>query len=76
MSAGIKKCNRPRAPIIGAEGGLANILAIAQCVLRRKGYRRKAYEMAWRVKKAKSYEHALAIVQEYVAPVPAASDGR
>ena len=69
MSHRIKKANRPRAPIVGVDGGMDAIVAIAQCVLRRKRLNCQARDLAHRVHKAKSYEHALAIVQEYVTPV-------
>jgi hypothetical protein len=64
-----RKFKRPNAPLIGANGNVFNLIAIAGITLKEHGYPDKASEMSKRVQESKSYEEALAIIQEYVEPV-------
>lgn len=66
---GIKDNMKPKAEIIGADGNIFNIMAIASRSLKKEGYGKQAQEMFERVTNSKSYDEALAIVVEYVEPV-------
>lgn len=60
--------NRPKCPIIGANGNIFNILGIASGTLRRNEMAAEASEMYSRVTSSGSYEEALGIIMEYVEP--------
>ena len=63
------KIKKPKAPIIGADGNVFNLIAICSRELKRAGYSKQATEMTNRVIKAKSYDDALAIMFDYIEPV-------
>lgn len=65
------KIKKPKAPIIGADGNVFNLIAICSRELKKAGYSKQATEMTNRVMKAKSYDDALAIMFEYIEPVDA-----
>lgn len=65
----IKKEEKPKAPIIGADGNVYNLMGICSKVLRRAGYGKQAKEMVSRIKTSKNYDEALAIMLDYVIPV-------
>lgn len=60
---------KPKAPIIGADGNIFNVLGIATRALKRAGQYDEASEMSSRVTSSDSYPEALGIIQEYVEPV-------
>jgi hypothetical protein len=60
--------NRPKCPIIGANGNIFNILGIASGTLRRNEMAAEASEMYSRVTSSGNYEEALGIIMEYVEP--------
>jgi len=57
-----------KAPIIGADGNIFNLIGICQRELKKAGYLSESKEMAQRVMNSSSYEEALNILQEYVIP--------
>jgi len=58
---------KPKAKLIGADGNVFNLIAIAGRALKQNGQREKADEMYQRITKtAKSYDEALIIIMEYV----------
>ena len=61
-----KPNEKPECPLIGKDGNIFNLIAIAQQTLRRAGLREQAAEMQTRVSSAKSYDEALAIISDYV----------
>jgi hypothetical protein len=63
------KIKKPKAPIIGADGNVFNLIAICSRELKKAGYSKQATEMTNRVIKAKSYDDALAIMFDYIEPV-------
>lgn len=60
--------NKPKAPIIGADGNIFNLLGIASRTLKEHNLAEEAQEMAKRVFNSKDYNHALSIISEYVEP--------
>jgi hypothetical protein len=60
---------KPPAAIIGANGNIYNLLAIARKALKSVGQREEADVMMTRVTQSGSYDKALQIIMEYVEPV-------
>ena len=61
---------RPKSPIIGADGNIFNLMSIASHTLKQHGLDDEAKEMNIRIStEAKDYDHALNIISEYVEPV-------
>lgn len=60
---------KPKAPIIGADGNIFNLIGICQRALKKEGLILEAKELADRVTSSHSYEEALAILCEYIEPV-------
>ena len=59
--------SKPKAPLIGADGNIFNLMAIASKVLRRNNLTEEAKEMTNRITQgAQSYDEALMIIDEYV----------
>lgn len=59
-----------KAPIIGANGNVFNLIAICQRELKLNGYKEEAKELFERISNtATSYDMALQIMMEYVEPV-------
>lgn len=58
---------KPIAPLIGANGNIFNLLAIARQCLVSSNRKSEVEEMQTRVFASKSYDEALAIIGEYVA---------
>lgn len=63
--------NKPKAPIINADGNIFNLMSIASKALKHEGLHEEAKEMTERIFESSSYTEALAIIQEYVEPVDA-----
>ena len=63
--------NKPKAPIINADGNIFNLIGIASKALRREGLHEEAKVMTERIFESSSYTEALSIIQEYVEPVDA-----
>lgn len=60
---------KPEAKIIGANGNIFNLLAIASNALKKEGLGDQAKEMFDKAIKTDSYEKAICIIIEYVDPV-------
>lgn len=60
---------KPKAPIIGADGNIFNIVGIASRSLRKEGLYEEANEMATRAFSTQNYDQALSVVLEYIDPV-------
>lgn len=58
--------NKPKCPLIGANGNIFNLLGIASRALRENGLKEQAQEMQSRVTASGSYSEALNILGEYV----------
>ena len=58
-----------KAPIVGADGNIFNLIGISSRALKREGFYKEADELATRVMESKSYDEALNIIMEYVDPV-------
>ena len=58
-----------KSPIIGADGNIFNLVAIASKTLKTNGLVNEAQEMSKRVFNSSSYEEALQIITEYIEPV-------
>ena len=57
---------KPKCPLIGADGNIFNLLGMASRTLRENGMREQAKEMQSRVTASESYSEALNILGEYV----------
>jgi len=57
---------KPKCPLIGANGNIYNLLGMASRTLRENGMREQAKEMQSRVTASGSYSEALNILGEYV----------
>lgn len=64
-----KEFIKPESPLIGADGNIFNLIAIASRSLNENNYSVEAKEMTKRVIQSSSYEEALGIINEYVEPV-------
>ena len=58
-----------KAPIVGADGNIFNLIGISCRALNREGFYKEADELSTRVMESKSYDEALNIIMEYVDPV-------
>ena len=58
--------NKPKCKLIGQNGNIFNLVAIASRCLKKNGMEGRAAEMAHKVFNSKSYEEALAIINDYV----------
>ena len=58
-----------KAPIVGADGNIFNLIGISCMALKREGFYKEADELSTRVMESKSYDEALNIIMEYVDPV-------
>ncbi len=65
----MNKSHKPKSPIIGADGNIFNLVAIASKTLKTNGLVNEAQEMSKRVFTSSSYEEALQIITEYIEPV-------
>lgn len=57
---------KPKCPLIGADGNIFNLLGMASRTLRENGLKEQAKEMQSRVTASGSYSEALNILGEYV----------
>lgn len=57
---------KPVCKLVGEDGNIFNLLAIARRTLRKAGQSDKAEEVGKRVTSSKSYFEALAVISEYV----------
>lgn len=65
----LKNINKkPKAPIVGANGNVFNLIGICSQALKRAGYHDKAEEMTNRVTNSHNYDEALSIMFEYIEP--------
>ncbi len=58
--------DKPKCPLIGADGNIFNLLGMASRTLRENGMREQAQEMQSRVTASGSYSEALNVIGEYV----------
>lgn len=65
----IENKDKPKAPIIGADGNVYNLIGISSRALKKAGYQEQSKKMIERVMKAKNYDEALSIMLEYIEPV-------
>mgnify|MGYP001861252858 FL=1 len=61
--------NKPKAPIINADGNIFNLIGISSRALKRAGYQEQAKEMSERVMNTENYDEALSVLLEYIEPV-------
>ena len=57
---------KPKVKLIGENGNICNLMAIASRALKEAGMREEAKEMFEKITKSKSYDEALRILMEYV----------
>jgi len=57
---------KPDCPLIGQDGNIFNLMAIASCTLKEHGLGEQAQEMRSRITQCQSYDSALAIIGDYV----------
>jgi len=62
----INKMKKPKCKLVGEDGNVFNLIAIASKTLKRANLGEQAKEMQERVFKSGSYEKALNIIAEYV----------
>ena len=60
---------RPKAPIIGADGNIFNLMGFATRVLKKAGMEKEANDLFQKITSSGSYDEALCILMEYVEPV-------
>ena len=60
---------KPEAKILGADGNIFNLLAIASNALKKEGLDDQAKEMFNKATSTDSYESAIGVILEYVDPV-------
>ena len=58
--------DKPKCPLIGANGNIFNLLGMASRTLRENGMREEVKEMQSRVTASGSYSEALNVIGEYV----------
>ncbi|MFY9282858.1 MAG: hypothetical protein WAO56_01930 [Miniphocaeibacter sp.] len=58
--------NKPKCKLIGEDGNIFNLMAIASRTLKKAELNKEAEEMIERIRNSKSYIQALAIISEYV----------
>ena len=64
------KTTKPKAPIIGADGNIFNLIGIANRSMRKAGVENSVIsDMNNQVYQSKSYDEALSIICEHVEPV-------
>lgn len=66
---------KPDCPLIGANGNIYNLAAIATITLKANGKEQEACEMWQRIKESHIYDAALMVIEEYVNFVEAAEPG-
>lgn len=64
-----KEFKKPQAPLLGADGNVFNLIAVASRALKDNGYDEMADQMSSKVMSSDSYEEALGIILDYVEPV-------
>ncbi len=65
----MKNNQKPKSPLIGADGNIFNLIGVASRTLKENNMSIEASEMSTRVFESNSYEEALNIITEYVEPV-------
>ena len=60
---------KPVAKLVGENGNIFNLMAIASRSLKTAGQKDKATEMSKRVMSSSSYDEALSVIMEYVEVV-------
>ena len=58
--------NKPKCKLIGEDGNIFNLMAIASRTLKKAELNKEAEEMIERIRNSKSYIQALSIISEYV----------
>lgn len=62
------KNEKPYCPLVGANGNIFNLVAIAQKTLERNNKSKETKELFDRVRETHSYDEALRVIFEYVIP--------
>ena len=57
---------KSKCKLVGKDGNIFNLMAIASRTLKKAGLKEKADEMIQRITSSKSYDEALGIIMEYV----------
>ena len=57
---------KPKAKLIGENGNIFNLMALASRALKEAGMKEKADEMVEKITQSKSYDEALQVMMEYV----------
>lgn len=65
----VETIEKPKCPLIGTDGNVFNLIALASRTLKNSGMSDAAKEMSARVTSCGSYHEALGIIMEYVDPV-------
>lgn len=60
---------KPEAKILGADGNIFTLLAIASSALKKEGLNDQAKEMFDKAIKTDAYESAINIILEYIVPI-------
>ena len=58
--------DKPKCKLVGANGNVFNLIALASLALKRAGFRDKADEMSKKCFSAESYDNVLCIIMDYV----------
>ena len=58
--------NKPKCKLIGEDGNIFNLMAIASRTLKKAELNKEAEEIIERIRNSKSYIQSLAIISEYV----------
>ncbi len=70
----MKNNQKPKSPLIGANGNIFNLIGVASRTLKEHNMSKEASEMSARVFESNSYGEALNIITEYVEPVEVGSE--
>lgn len=62
----MENINKPKCKLIGKNGNIYNLLALAQKALRENGFVEQSTEMRNKIFSCGSYDEALNVIQEYV----------
>ena len=65
----MNKLQKPKAPLIGADGNIFNLMGIVARTLRKAGQGHLVQEMNDRVTSCSNYNEALNVLFDYVEPV-------
>ena len=61
--------SKPKVELLGADGNIFNLMAIARRALIKHGMKEEAKEMIEKATKSESYTEALSVLLQYVDPI-------